>query len=322
MYKVSKAKQSDFININSLLQELFKFLSKFSRHTFFIEDSMPFDKYKGNLNNFYVLKYQNKIVGVMDSNIKDIKIKNKIPKKSFFVCALVITESFRNQDGGSFLLNHVKKIREKIDNIRLRVLAKNTIAYNFYLKNGFKKISEILEYVHKNKKLNECNDKESNLYKAITLANVSDFGEIKALMKFKENRVIDTYSNILNDCTKVITKKEFEGYLKEKLIFIIKEKNKIIGSLGLTISYVNFFGFVRRNILLIDFLLIDKDFKKDNFKIEREVISSFINYTKEIIKKNNIQIIKAVIYPEQKSLFNILKQEGFHKFSYDMEKCL
>ena len=322
MYKILKAKKSDFLFVSNLLTELYGWLSKFSKHTFDAKNEISYEEYINNLNDFYVLKNESKLFGVMASKIRDIITKNKIQKRTFFIYALIVNEKFRNQNGGSALINHVLKIKEKekIDNIRLRVLAKNKIAYNFYLKNGFVKKSEVLEYINNNKNLKSLNNANFKEYK-VELANNVNFKEIKDLMKFRENRVIDTHRNILNDCTNVIKKKEFNNYLKDNLIFVIKLKLKIIGVLGVNINFLNNMVFVKREELNINFLLIDKNYN-DNFDFEKNIIFSFFNHIKEIAKNKNIKIIKLAIYPNQKSIYNILRLQGFNKFSFDMEKCI
>lgn len=58
MYKILKAKKSEFLFVSNLLTELFSWLSKFSKHTFDIKNEISYEEYINNLNDFYVLKNQ------------------------------------------------------------------------------------------------------------------------------------------------------------------------------------------------------------------------------------------------------------------------
>ncbi len=316
MYKVIKAKRHQFLEVHNLFVELFKFLNKFYPNLFKTKNVISKEEFKKDLKGYYLLTDNNKIAGLMAVKICDILSKGKIKNKVFFVHALVVKKMYRYKHGGTFFINYVDKIKEKlkIDSLRLRVMAKNKIAYKFYIKNGLTKQSEILECKQKRYKENK-NLKKYNIINAKS----AYFIKIKSLMKQKENIIIDFYRNIVNHAKEIIAKKEFNNLLKDDLCFVIKDKGKIIAAMGAS-SLHEGGVFVPRDEMEIKFLFIDKNFKNKNKNLEKEIVSAFIDLIKRIAYEKNIQIIRATIYPEQKNIYCILKTKGFYKFSFDMEK--
>ena len=171
MYKILKAKKSDFLFVSNLLTELYGWLSKFSKHTFDAKNEISYEEYINNLNDFYVLKNESKLFGVMASKIRDIITKNKIQKRTFFIYALIVNEKFRNQNGGSALINHVLKIKEK-DNIvfitYFKALSGNFLAPKIQIhKMNTKVQSTVTEVQLKNKKTKEEKETQAGKEKGI-----------------------------------------------------------------------------------------------------------------------------------------------------------
>ena len=84
-----------------------------------------------NIHSFKIWKIENiKIVGYMSF----FQVKDEVE-----IIRLGIVKSYQRQNYGSFLINEIKKL--DIKSIFLEVSVENTKAINFYLKNGFQKIS-------------------------------------------------------------------------------------------------------------------------------------------------------------------------------------
>jgi ribosomal protein S18 acetylase RimI-like enzyme len=84
-----------------------------------------------NMENCIIMKLEKAIIGF------SITLKNKIH-------LIMIDRKHQNKNHGTYLLKHIENLLfQKYDTIELQSFAHNTIANNFYKKNGWKKIEEI-----------------------------------------------------------------------------------------------------------------------------------------------------------------------------------
>ncbi len=74
-----------------------------------------------------------------DNSIKGILVYNLIYDR-IEIDYIIVHKNYRNKGIATSLLNYIEKDKG-IENITLEVRESNTVAINFYLKNGFKKVS-------------------------------------------------------------------------------------------------------------------------------------------------------------------------------------
>ena len=94
---------------------------------------------KNSLNNEFL-----KIILYENNGIKGVLVYNLIYDR-IEIDYIIVHKNYRNKGIATSLLNYIEK-DNSIKNITLEVRESNTIAINFYLKNGFKKVSTRKNY--------------------------------------------------------------------------------------------------------------------------------------------------------------------------------
>lgn len=103
--------------------------------------------FRNDPSNYFLAQKDNLVVGLL--NLKEIRQPQSplfIPHSYALIKRLVVHEEFRNMQIGTILLDRAKQwAREKgLDEIRLHVWTGNQAAVNFYSKNGFGTLTQMM----------------------------------------------------------------------------------------------------------------------------------------------------------------------------------
>lgn len=237
------------------------------------------------LVNIYT-KTRNKFINNLNSTIlytEDGEIEGFISiDENNEICEILVKQNIRREGIGTILLDNIKK---KHKNISAKVSIKNDVAVNFFHKNGFETVNEIIEENTNEKKyLLEWKEKEG---KKVTLIYFDDSIDNKLIskdskIKYKSLNIKQLLKSekvhkleINNIKTYIKIRKELENIIESKKILLYIDYNNYYSFLDDQIKEIIKIKKIEMQIVLCDPFTIEGS-KKAN--VIEEIEKSYKDY--------------------------------------------